>query len=134
MPKSTKAARPRRPASKALTRLQHGYSLAVTRRATDDVLSLQSADGRMVLRLVLTQSGPLLEVQSQALSVSTRGPLRFDCQSLEINAEKDVAIRSALGDIKLHANDDVCLDGERVRLNSPRVASPVPPTPLARRK
>jgi hypothetical protein len=141
-----KVVRPARQ-GKALTRLRHGYSVAVSERAAADVVSLQAPDGRMLLRLVLTEAGPLVEIESQALSVKARGPLRFDCQRLEINAEEDVAIRAGgalraeahahhlearLGDITLAANDDVCLDGERVRLNSPKPARKVLPALLPR--
>jgi hypothetical protein len=147
---------------RGLTRLRLGYALRVADSASgDSVLSLQDRDGRLLMRLTLTSDGPVLEIESRSLAITSHGPLRLDCERMEINAERDVTIRAQhlrqevredaalaagglitteglaqhhrarLGDMTLRANDDVCLDGERVRLNSPQPARPVPPEDLA---
>ena len=87
------------------------------------------------------------------------GVLRLDCDRLEIQAPGGMSLRTGSleqeiagdlrtraggvieseahahrmharrGDVALSANDDVTLDGERVRLNSPREATPIRPAP-----
>ena len=126
------------------------------------ILTITAPDGRLCLRVQLRPEGLVLDVEGQAIRLASAGQLRLDCDSLAISAAREVSIetgalrqvvggdvslqaggvidseghaqrlRARLGDIELAANDDVSLDGERVRLNSPKTAGPVwpllPPT------
>jgi hypothetical protein len=135
---------------RAIARLRHGYVVRVEDSGSADTVTLQADDGRLLLRIALTAEGPVLEVQSHALTVATRGSLRLDCQRFEVNAREEVAIRAQrlvqevrgdigsvaggaitseasaqshralAGDLALAAKDDVCVDGGTVRLNSPK--------------
>ncbi len=122
-----------------------------------DLITLTAPDGRVCLSVALRPEGPLVEVHAQSLSVASEGVLRLDCDRLEIQAPggtslntgslvQDIAgdvrtraggvieseahaqrLHARRGDVALSANDDVTLDGERVRLNSPREATLVRP-------
>lgn len=122
-----------------------------------NLITLTAPDGRVCLSVELRPEGPVVEVHAQSLSVASEGVLRLDCDRLEIQApggtslrtgslEQDVAgdlrtraggvieseahahrLHARRGDVALSANDDVILDGERVRLNSPREATPIRP-------
>jgi hypothetical protein len=122
-----------------------------------DLITLTAPDGRVCLSVALRPEGPLVELHAQSLSIASDGVLRLDCDRLEIQAPggtsintgslvQDVAgdvrtraggvidseahaqrLHARRGDVALLANDDVTLDGERVRLNSPREATLVPP-------
>lgn len=131
-----------------------------------DLITLTAPDGRVCLSVALRPEGPLVEVHAQSLSVASDGVLRLDCDRLEIHAPggtslntgslvQDIAgdlrtraggvieseahahrLHARRGDVAQSANDDVTLDGERVRLNSPREATLVrpgepPPPPAA---
>ena len=127
-----------------------------------DLITLTAPDGRVCLSVALRPDGPVVEVHAQSLSVASDGVLRLDCERLEIEAPggtslhtgslvQDIAgdlrtraggvieseahaqrLHARRGDVALSANDDVTLDGERVRLNSPREATLVQPgAPLA---
>ena len=105
----------------------------------------------MCLKIQLTDAGPVLELQGVSLKLTAQKDLSLTCESLEINAEKEMImrtkgdmvqaadrnisimakgamqtnassqyLRARTGDFEVKANDDVLLDGERVRLNSPR--------------
>jgi hypothetical protein len=104
-----------------------------------ELLEVQAPDGKMCLKILLLPEGPVVEVQGQALRLASSGEIRLDCAELAVNVSGDVAfraggvidsearaqrVRARLGDIQLHANDDVTLDGERIRLNSPKSAPP----------
>jgi hypothetical protein len=115
------------PRPRALARLRDGYSLALQRGPTADLVTLQAADGRLLLRIALGPDGPQVEVQTHALTVSTTGPLRVDCERFEVEARQEIALRAPRivqnaegGDLVLSATEDVRVDGTMVRINSPK--------------
>ncbi|MFO0553966.1 MAG: hypothetical protein U0271_36640 [Polyangiaceae bacterium] len=116
--------------------LPSGYGVSVT-TGPEERLELKAPDGRVCLRIRLTEAGPELEVEAAALSVVSRGSMSLRAERLSIEAEKDLAIKAGgtlttegrsqhlsatHGDFHVEANDDVRLDGERVRLNAPEAA------------
>jgi hypothetical protein len=120
-----------------------GYKVVARREQRRDLLMVQAPDGRVCLKVLLLPEGPIVEVEGQALRLAAAGEIRLDCEELAINVRKDVALRAGgviesdaraqrlrarLGDIQLAANDDVSLDGERIRLNSPRAEPPAAPS------
>jgi hypothetical protein len=130
--------------------LSDGYALTVAGKEKRE-LRLEAPDGRLCLSIVLGPDGPKVELAAAALAIATEGDVTVACERFEVAARKDVVIdaggevrtradglvrtealaqhhRATLGNIALTANDDVSLEGERVRLNSPSTLSPVPKT------
>ncbi len=124
--------------------LDAGYVLETDVADRPRELSIRAPDGRVCLQVTLTPEGPRVELDSVSLSIAARGDLKMSCDNMELRAEKDLAlsaggdvtlraegeltteglaqtIRATRGDVQVKANDDVDLDGERIRLNSPRV-------------
>ena len=127
--------------------LRSGYVVDTIEGPGGDELRLRAPDGRVCLKIKLTPAGPEVELQSVALSIATKGDVNVACERFNVVAEQGVSIvsggdvttnaagaleteahaqrhRARRGDIALVANDDVSLDGERIRLNSPM---PLPP-------
>ena len=124
------------------------------------MLSVIGQDGTVCLRMTLGKDGPVVEMRTRSFKLAATEELRLDCDRMEINANRQVSIRSAsleqtitddirvraggviyseahaqriearLGDIELRANDDVALEGEQIRLNSPRPGQPPTAWPL----
>ena len=124
-----------------------GRRLETRPTADGDLVELHAPDGAIELRLRVTPEGPVLEVDAAALrlrarevavdcerfaleasqgvavrsggellqrahgdaTIQSRGEVRLHGESTEI--------RATLGELRLHANDDVRVNGERVRLN-----------------
>jgi uncharacterized protein (DUF2345 family) len=130
--------------------LHAGYALSLAARDANE-LRLEAPDGRLCLSIKLTPEGPKVELVAAALSIATEGDIALACRSFEVAARKDVVLdaggevriradetlrtegvaqqhRATLGSIDLLANDDVSLQGERVRLNC---ASSLPTLPLS---
>jgi hypothetical protein len=63
--------------------------------------------------IALTAGGDLTQAADGAMRVRAEGPIETEGFSQ--------TIRSRRGDVSVVANDDVTLDGERVRLNSPNL-------------
>lgn len=133
------------PDDRTLARLATGYSLRV--RDADRTLELYAPNGRMCVQLVLAPEGPRIELHGADLAIRTDRTLTVECDRFDLRAAHGVAIASGgdldlaavgqlhseafaqrhvatRGDVQLKANDDVQLDGERIRLNSPK---PPPP-------
>jgi hypothetical protein len=125
--------------------LSAGYSLSTATAASGEELRLHAPDGRICVKITLTPEGPLVELTSVALSVAAQGKVK--CESFEVSAEREIALNAGgdvivdagqaivsaafeqshlarRGDYRVKANDDVRVDGERIKLNS---TSELPP-------
>jgi len=109
------------------------------RTASGGVLSLVAADGSQPIEIEITAAGPILRLRS-GLTVTVEGPIALSAESLMLHAQKQLSLTSGgtvsieaagdltstaeaqtisarLGDVRLDANDDVILRGERVKMN-----------------
>jgi hypothetical protein len=115
------------------------HVLVIQRTATGGVLSLATADGSQPIEIEITPTGPILRLRT-GLAVSVAGPISLSADSLTIQTQKQLSLISGgtlnieaagdlttvadaqtisarLGDVRLDANDDVVLRGERVKMN-----------------
>jgi uncharacterized protein (DUF2345 family) len=120
--------------------LASGYVLDAT--TAGDELRLHAPDGRVCLKIKLTAEGPEVELSSVALSIAAKGDVNVACERFNVAASQGVSLttsgelvakaegaielegrsqklRATRGEISVYANDDVAIDGERIRLNSP---------------
>lgn len=130
------------------TRAGHVVRLRGVGADHDERLELFAPGGRLCLTIRLTPDGAQLELDGVELHVRAHERLRLSGSHVEVSAHKTLELRSegeivqrarglatsvafehqveaTHGEIRLVANDDIALDGERVRLNSP--ATPLPP-------
>jgi hypothetical protein len=96
------------------------------------VLRLVGPGGGQRLEIVVTPQGPVLRLAG-GLRVELAGDLAVDARRVALHGREglalssgadasivaagDLAARAELGDLSLRANDDVRIDGERVRTN-----------------
>jgi hypothetical protein len=100
--------------------------------AGGELVTIRNPAGRVELEVRLTEAGPVLLFDAAQLELRATGRIRADCESLEIVTAGDAALRvggelstsarttdiaSTRGDVRIRANDDVRLNGERVKLN-----------------
>ncbi|EYF08692.1 hypothetical protein [Chondromyces apiculatus] len=127
--------------------LRSGYAVDVVDGGGHEVLRLRAPDGRICLKISLSPSGPEVELSSVGLSIVSDGDVRVACDRFEVAAKSGLTLatggslharaegdleteafaqrhRARSGDVALVANDDVTLDGERIRLNTPRPLEP----------
>lgn len=131
----------RSPRDRPPVALATGYSLRL--RDADRTLEVYAPSGHMCVKLVLAPEGPRIELHGADLAIRTERTLTVECERFDLRAAKGLALASGgdlelaavgalrseafaqrhvatRGDIQLQANDDVQLDGERIRLNSPK--------------
>jgi len=117
-----------------------GQQLQLEHLPGANVIQVKGPEGAVKLTIHVTPSGPVLHIDGDGLEIRCSGALALDAehlilrgrQSLELSTAGDAAVRcqgdlhvearaltltAGLGDIKVHANDDVILDGERIRMN-----------------
>lgn len=125
------------------------HELQIHRAFGNDVIRIVNPAGRVGISISVTREGFTLNLEGAGLRLETTGELGIRAERLALHGEKgvdittggDATIRVAgdlhseariqnitatLGNVNLRANDDVRLDGERIRLNSPDVRPLVP--------
>jgi hypothetical protein len=81
-----------------------------------ETVTIRSPRGKVELEVVLTDSGTVLRFDAADLELRSAGDLRVDCDRFEVRS-RSAEITSTRGDVRIRANDDVKLNGERVKLN-----------------
>ncbi|WP_394851108.1 hypothetical protein [Pendulispora rubella] len=115
------------------------FSLTIERKEEGSIIRLSDATGREPLRIALGPDGPVLFLGS-GLSIAVAGDLSFAANRIAMHAKDGVAISTGgdatircegdlvtdareqriharLGEVRVEANDDVRLLGERIKLN-----------------
>jgi len=106
----------------------------------EDCLRLIDAQGTTSLIIRLTSAGPVVEISGGSMALKVDGDLAIAARRLHLHGSEGVAISSDAdarivagqnlvtqgrrqevtathGDVRVFANDDVKIDGERIRMN-----------------
>lgn len=140
------AKKPRKPSKRAARTaprtidLIGGHALSLARSPRDNVLQITTPDGRVGVSITITPGGICINLAGAGLTLEAAGALAINAERLTLHGREHVAITSdgdaairaagdlrsearvqtitaALGNVNIQANDDVDLNGERVRLN-----------------
>lgn len=120
--------------------LAAGHRLDIEPTDTGSVLRIAAADGRVSLSITVTADGPVIHLGGHGAVLRMDGPLGIEADRIALHGRAGVALSSGgdltveaagdirtlgrsqeivadLGDVQVKANDDVRLNGERVRCN-----------------
>jgi hypothetical protein len=75
----------------------------------DEAVRIQSRDGQDLLELSMSESGPVVKLLTNAVSLNLPGTLSISAESIALSARK--------GEVAVSATDDVVVTGAMVRLN-----------------
>ncbi len=110
-----------------------GRSVEVHSAGEEDRLTVRAASGVVELEVRFTERGPLLRFSGADVELQATKTLRLAAQNIEAHAQEGVTmtatqdvslrgdavnIQAERGNVKVEANDDVILLGERIRLNT----------------
>jgi hypothetical protein len=124
-----------------------GHALDVQRTSENNVLRVMLPDGAVGISITITPQGITMNVVGADLLLQTTGALAVRADTLSLHGERSVSvttggdatlkatgdmyseariqnIQATLGNVNVRANDDVQLDGERIRLNAPEPLRP----------
>lgn len=116
------------------------HRVHICRGDQTDTVELIGRDGKVVFAIEVSERGPVLRFEGPGLTIRAAGDLSLEAKTLnlrattalniqtggdlQIHADGDLhssariqTITAELGDVKIDANDDVRLDGERVLVN-----------------
>jgi len=121
--------------------LASGREVELSDQLQEDLLTVSNPQGEVELSIRFTPAGPVLNVRAAAINLRTPGEMNIACGRLTVQSAGDVTeeiggekrtrvegkasfeahtidVKSLRGNITAKANDDVCLLGERIKLNS----------------
>lgn len=121
-----------------LLSMDNGYEVLVAPQSNQ--LFVSDPSGVISLQITMTDQGPLLQMKSAILDIEAEQKLSLSAEEVEVHAKKQLNIQSdgemtetisgersstaeayahtaRLGDFQVKANDDIKLNGERVKLN-----------------
>jgi hypothetical protein len=114
--------------------------LLVCRHDDGDRVQFIDRNGKLTLTVIVSEHGTVLRFEGASVAVQASGELSIEAERLSLHGRSGTAITSGgeltlqasgdlhstarcqsvvatLGDVRLQANDDVKLSGERVRMN-----------------
>ncbi len=101
--------------------LKDGRTLTVE---NDDTVEIRSAGGMLEVRIVLTEAGPVLQMESARLSLKAAESVEIESKRVEIKASESVNVTSGGGievksveETKVEAEGDVRVVGKMIWLN-----------------
>jgi len=121
--------------------LPSGREVSAGEEGDGELVTIYNPRGEVELSIRFTPAGPVLHFQAAAIKLQTSGELDINCGRLHLQSHGDVTeevggekhtqvagkasfeahtidVKSHRGNITAKANDDVCLLGERIKLNS----------------
>jgi hypothetical protein len=116
-----------------------GYRVELSDEGGTEGLRIVAPGGHLCLKISLEASGPRIDVYGAELHAHAEDVVRLEGRRVEISGKDAVTLKSegtitseafehhlesTHGEVRLVANDDVALDGERIRLNSPPQVRP----------
>lgn len=149
------------PAMSAAVQLASGRHVAMESRPEGDRLTVRARGGQVVLRVTLTDEGPVLAFEAAELELTGTRALRMDAESIEVSTGSlrtyvggDVETRitgarhtridgaehleaaslqtqANTGALDLRAAGRIALDGEHIGLNDDPCPTPFPWTAIA---
>lgn len=104
--------------------LNHSKTLTVSPAEENDLIEVRGAGGQVELRILLTPEGPVLQMESVRLQLKASENVEVDCKNFQVRAGESVDVHSEGGmqlsgqaDVRVNANGDVVVRGEKIFLN-----------------
>lgn len=127
-------------AATAAIELAGRHRIDIHRGDGGDTLELIAGDGKLLLAIEISERGPVLRFDGPSLTIRASGEVAVTADRLALRGESGLKLTSGgdleiaaqgdlrttartqtiladLGDVRIDANDDVRLDGERVLVN-----------------
>ena len=104
-----------KPPQPQIVALGRGRRLEVAPGESGEVVEIRAADGQLELRVVLTENGPVLQLDAVKLALRA-DDVAIDCKRLAVNASDEVAIESE-GELRTTSAGDTRIAGKLIYLN-----------------
>jgi hypothetical protein len=96
--------------------LRDGRKLVTRPQGADQLVEIRSPSGMVELRIVLTEQGPVLQMEAVRLELKAEESVAIESRKVEIKGTESVAVRSDT-DVEVEAQGDVRVVGAKIYLN-----------------
>lgn len=111
-------------AKKTRMQLDSGRYVRVYADEKEEILEIVEPEGEVVIKVRLTEAGPVISVQGARLELKSTETLTLDAKKVQIKAQEQVVIESK-GDLEIdaskkmdiHSDQDIRVVGKMIHLN-----------------
>ncbi len=98
-------------------RFDSGRSVTAESAGNEDILEIREADGRMTVKIRLTEDGPVLSVEGARLELKSTESISMQARQVKIAGDEETIVKSD-GSLRMSSSDDMEIDSkEDLRLN-----------------
>ncbi len=94
-----------------------GRSVTAESAGNEDILEIREADGRMTVKIRLTEDGPVLSVEGARLELKSTESISMQARQVKIAGDEETIVKSD-GSLRMSSSDNMEIDSkEDLRLN-----------------
>jgi hypothetical protein len=105
-------------------KLISGRKVTVSSRENEDLLEIFEPEGKMVLKVRLTDKGPVMVVEGCRLALNSTESIALRAPTIEISADEKTLLESkgtltidSAQEMGIHSEDDIRVAGKIIHLN-----------------
>lgn len=104
--------------------LREGRTLKVSAHGGEDLIEIRAASGQLELRILLTEQGPVLQMEAVRLKLKASEAVEVEAKQIAMKAQESLALASegevtvtSTGETRVEAEGDVRVIGKTINLN-----------------
>lgn len=104
--------------------LRDGRTLSVSGQGSEELVEIHASSGQLELRIKLTETGPVLQMESVRLSLKAAEAVEVETKQFTVKAAESATIESGgdlrlagEADVRVDANGEVHVKGKMIYLN-----------------
>lgn len=104
--------------------LDSGRQVLVHSDEEGELLEIIEPEGEVVIKVRLTDAGPVITVRGAHLEVKSMETLVLEAKKVKIKAQEEAVVESKGGlkidsskKLRIHSDDDICVVGKMIYLN-----------------
>jgi phage gp45-like len=104
--------------------LGRGRTLRTGSQGTDDVVEIRAASGQLELRVVLTEAGPVLQLEGVRVQMKAAEAVEIDCKTLQVHTTEGMKLTTdgelditSEKDTRITSPSEVFVKGKMIWLN-----------------
>lgn len=132
--------RPAEPPKQEILQFKHNNSLLISRGKVQDTVQVLHPSGEVQITIKMTEQGAVISLSGNTIEIEAKEKFIVQSPVIDLKASEEIKLTSEgdlhtnvkrdsfntariqhitadLGNVNIKANDDVRLDGERVKLN-----------------
>lgn len=104
--------------------LPSGRQVVVRATPREEAIEVRSANGEMEIRIVLSDTGPVLQLRGARLEIDSTDTVAVNCRQLELNSTEGMVLQTgknfalkSQGELHMKSMGETFIDGDMVNIN-----------------